>query len=265
LSSRALAACRRTRFRHAGALVALSAVADALFEDPRLAAVYDPLDPDRGDLDVYAALVAELGASSVLDVGCGTGTFACLLARAGRDVVGVDPAAASLEVAKGKPGADRVRWVHGDITAVPGLSVDLVTMTGNVAQVFLTDDEWLGTLRAARQHLREGGWLVFEVRDPERRAWESWTKKESVARATVPGIGAVESWSEVVQVAEQLVTFQTSFCIAGETVTSRSTLRFRERDEITATLHAAGFAELDVRDAPDRPGLELVFLAGRVD
>ena len=53
---------------------------DAIFEDPRLAAVYDPLDPDRSDLDVYVAIAQELGARSVLDVGCGTGTFACLLA-----------------------------------------------------------------------------------------------------------------------------------------------------------------------------------------
>jgi SAM-dependent methyltransferase len=113
---------------------------DVLFAEPRLAEVYDPLDADRSDLDVYAALVDELGARSVLDVGCGTGTFACLLAERGKEVTGVDPAAASLAVARGKPGADRVRWLIGDATTLPPLQVDLVTMTGNVAQVFLTDE-----------------------------------------------------------------------------------------------------------------------------
>ena len=54
-----------------------------VFEQPRLAQVYDPLDPDRSDLDVYVALVEELGARSVLDVRRGTGTFACLLAARG--------------------------------------------------------------------------------------------------------------------------------------------------------------------------------------
>jgi 2-polyprenyl-3-methyl-5-hydroxy-6-metoxy-1,4-benzoquinol methylase len=34
------------------------------------------------------------GARSVLDVGCGTGSFACMLAQRGIEVVGVDPAAA---------------------------------------------------------------------------------------------------------------------------------------------------------------------------
>jgi predicted RNA methylase len=54
---------------------------DALFEHPRLTAIYDALiDPDRSDLDVYVAIADELRARSVLDVGCGTGTFALTVA-----------------------------------------------------------------------------------------------------------------------------------------------------------------------------------------
>jgi SAM-dependent methyltransferase len=147
-------------------------VADASFAERRLAEVYDPLDPDRSDLDAYAAMVDEFGAQSVLDIGCGTGTFACLLARRGLFVTAVDPAAASLEIARTKPGADRVRWVHGYATDLPRLQVDLVTMTGNVAQVFVTDAEWAATLRAAYAALGPGGRLVFETRDPAaRRGW----------------------------------------------------------------------------------------------
>ena len=92
---------------------------DAIFAARRLAEIYDPLDPDRGDLDLYLGVAAELGACRVLDVGCGTGTFACLLSQRGVDVTGVDPAAASLDVARTKPGADLVRWLHGDATSLP--------------------------------------------------------------------------------------------------------------------------------------------------
>lgn len=94
-------------------------MADAIFFEPRLAEIYDPLDPDRSDLDAYLELAAELGARSVLDIGCGTGTFACLLAARGVDVTGLDPAGASLDVARAKPGADRVRWLHGDVASLP--------------------------------------------------------------------------------------------------------------------------------------------------
>ena len=146
-------------------------MADSHFEVPRLAEIYDPLDPDRSDLDAYAALTAEFGARTVLDIGCGTGTFACLLAGRGLEVTAADPAAASLGVARRKPGAARVRWVHADATALPPLQVDLVTMTGNVAQVFVTDEEWAAVLAAVHEALRPGGRLVFESRDPGQQAW----------------------------------------------------------------------------------------------
>lgn len=75
---------------------------DAIFSEPRLAAIYDALDSDRSDLDVYASIVDELAARSVLDLGCGTGTFACLLANRGKGVTAVDPAVASVAVAQRK-------------------------------------------------------------------------------------------------------------------------------------------------------------------
>lgn len=75
---------------------------DEGFRDPRLASIYDALDGDRSDLDVYVAIAAELGASSVLDIGCGTGTYALLLADCGYEVTAVEPARASLDVARKK-------------------------------------------------------------------------------------------------------------------------------------------------------------------
>lgn len=240
-------------------------MADDVFEDPRLAAVYDDLDPDRSDLDVYAAIARELGAGSVLDIGCGTGTFAVLLAGRGIDVLGVDPAQASLDVARAKPGADRVRWVHGDISALPDLQVDLATMTGNVAQVFLTDQDWAATLRGACLALRPGGWLVFETRVPEREAWRAWNRVDSRVSVDIPRVGTVESWADLVEVDADLVSFRGTWAFDRDCaeLTSESTLRFRTREQIELSLDAAGFVLHELRGAPDRPGLEWVFLARR--
>jgi 2-polyprenyl-3-methyl-5-hydroxy-6-metoxy-1,4-benzoquinol methylase len=51
----------------------------------------------------YVAMAGEFGARTVLDIGCGTGTLACLLGQAGQVVTAIDPAAASLAVARRKP------------------------------------------------------------------------------------------------------------------------------------------------------------------
>jgi SAM-dependent methyltransferase len=235
---------------------------DPIFAEPRLAAIYDEIDSDRQDLDHYEAIIAHLGACSVLDIGCGTGVLCCRLASLGLTVLGVDPAEASLKVARGKHGGDLVTWLHGDASTLPPLEVDAVTMTGNVAQVFLHDDEWKMVLTAAHRALRAGGHLVFETRDPSRRDWERWTRERSISvRSTVAG--SVEHWVELTDVALPFVSFRHSyrFVDTGDFLTSDSTLRFRERDEVADALCESGFTIEEVRDAPDRPGREFVFIA----
>jgi SAM-dependent methyltransferase len=240
-------------------------VPDAIFADWRLAELYDVVDDDRSDLDAYVAIVAELGASSVLDVGCGTGTLACRLGLGGSEVVALDPAQASLDVARRKSGADCVRWVHGTMPDLPALEVDLAVMTGNVAQVFVTDGEWRRTLAAAHDALRPRGWLVFETRNPARRAWEGWTRELTYRELETRDAGRVATWTDLADVDFPLVSFRQVFRFQrdGVEVVSDSTLRFRGRDEITRWLTQTGFVVQDVRDAPDRPGLEFVFLAQR--
>ncbi|MFE0024385.1 class I SAM-dependent methyltransferase [Amycolatopsis sp. NPDC059021] len=238
---------------------------DAIFADPRLALVYDAFDGARDDLTAYAGIADELGADRILDVGCGTGCLAILLAAKGRSVVGVDPAEASLAVAKAKDGAAGVTWLHGDATTVGAIDADLAVMTGNVAQVFLTDDDWARTLRGIRGALRPHGHLVFETRRPERRAWEDWAADPARLTLDVPGIGPVEQRREVTGVSLPLVSFRYTyrFLSDGAVLTSDSTLRFRGRDEVAASLAAQGYRVLDVREAPDRPGREFVFVAER--
>lgn len=240
---------------------------DAIFDDPRLAQLYDALDPDRSDLVPYLAFAREVGARSVLDVGCGTGVFALMLAADGIEAVALDPAGASIAVARGKAGAEQVRWIVGDTSALgPDVRVDLAVMTANVFQVFPTAEVALETLRAVRAGLRPGGYLMFETRIPQRQAWLEWGPQESRSVTEIDGVGPVEAWSEVTLVELPLVSFRWWHCVPGVgLLASDSTLRFWERDEVEALLGAAGFEVVRVEDAPDRPGREFVFVARAVE
>lgn len=236
---------------------------DQIFEHPRLVAIYDALEGDRDDLDVYVSAAETSNARRVLDIGCGTGSLALRLAAQGLAVTALDPAAGSLDVARRKPGAEQVRWIQGYAVDLPALDVDLVTMTGNVAQAIVDDDDWSLTLTRIHDALRPDGWLVFETRIPARTAWTEWNRRDSFAVRDIPGVGRVESWLETTEVNGPLVSFRWTYVFLGdgEVVTSDSTLRFREFDEVRNDLVEHGFTVRDVRDAPDRPGREMIFHA----
>jgi len=69
----------------------------------------------------------------------------------------------------------------------------------------------------------------------------------------------------VTDVQGPLVSFRSTFVFErdGAVLTSDSTLGFRTREELTRSLAEAGFTVLGIRDPPDRPGREFVFVAQR--
>src|SRR5207302_6890516 len=109
------------------------------------------------------------------------------------------------------------------------------------------------------------GRLLRLLRRHLRAAWEDWTADAARLAIDIPGIGPVEQWREVTDVSLPLVSFRHTyrFMVDGTVVTSDSPLRFRGRDEVEASLTAAGCRVRDVRDAPDRPGREFAFIAER--
>ncbi len=236
---------------------------DQQFANPRLAEIYDELDSDRGDLLLYMELIEKCNAKSVLDIGCGTGSLLSLLAGRGYNLTGVDPANASLDIAKRKHGAESISWIHGDSSLAPKESADVAVMTGNVAQVFIEDEAWFENLSNIHRAVKSDGRLIFESRDPNKRAWEKWNRKSTISETDIPGIGTVVSWTEVTEVSLPLVSFTSTYRFKrnGDVLKSDSTLCFRSKEDIERSLIETGFSSLDILDAPDRPGKEFVFVA----
>jgi len=201
---------------------------DLHYTDPRLVALYDSDNP--------------LKANTILDLGCGTGLLTRELVRHGWKVTGIDPSSAMLTYGQKQPGADLVRWIEGDSNALGTPNANLVLMTGNVAQVFLEDSDWLATLRHIYDALCPCGYVAFESRNPEVHEWEHWKPDTSYERKQTPQ-GEMECWLELIDVQDGRVHFQAHniFTETGETLLVDSILRFRKAQEIRASLEQVGF------------------------
>lgn len=224
----------------------MTAAADAFFEEASLAALYDALylDAERADHEFYRPLAMAVG--SVLDLGCGTGSFLRSLRAAGHEgrLVGIDPGPGMLGRARSI--AD-IEWRLGDASAIgAGESFDLIVMTGHAFQVVVEDaaiTDLLGRVRAA---LTTSGRFAFETRNPSVRAWESWTPDRPF-RGRAPDGRTFAMTTKVEEVDDQRVTFRHDFIQDGGLMLgiSRSTLRFVDAVKLDEWL---AIARLDVAE-----------------
>ncbi|MGH2365597.1 MAG: class I SAM-dependent methyltransferase, partial [Chloroflexota bacterium] len=125
-------------------------VLPADFTDPRLAAIYDAMNAYQPGTQpaFYTRLADDLNARRIVDIGCGTGLITELLATADRTVVGIEPSARLLAIARKRDSNQHVTWVEGDTSVLGSHQFDLALMTGHVAQFFLTDEDWHQALRS---------------------------------------------------------------------------------------------------------------------
>lgn len=236
-----------------------------MYSDQEAAALYDVLNPWGPSDDFYLALVME--ATSVLDVGCGTGAIlhrARQVGHAGR-LCGVDPDRASLGVARRR--AD-VEWVAGTAASMAWDSeFDLAIMTGHAFQVLVGDDELRASLTAIRRALAAGGRFAFETRNPLAREWKSWNPGNAMDVVDPSGRPVRISY-EVEALVGDVVTFTetTSDPDGAPLRVDRATLRFIAFDELARFLAGAGFdieAQYGgwLREPLDPASLEIITVA----
>lgn len=230
-------------------------------------AAYDELNPEDDDYRFYAALAASAGVSRAVDLGCGTGTLARMLASGGASVTGADPDPEMLRVARSRDPDGRVDWRLGYSDVIDPESAEFAVMSGHVAQVFTEDDAWLAALGDLHRALVPGGLLAFESRNPGARKWEAWTRELTLRTVETPA-GAVEFWHETAVVGLPLVSYDTLTrnLRTGEATASRDVLAFRDEQTLRASLAHVGFKVGNVygdwdQAPPSIASPELVFIA----
>ena len=223
---------------------------DMNYQHVRLAEVYDLDNPWGQDNDFYFGL-AEPGPSSVLDLGCGTGTLCCALAQRGHRVTGVDPASPMLAVAAGKPFADSVEWVKSRAEDYRSDNrFDLIVMMGHAFQILLTDEEVLGLMATIRRHLKPGGKAAFETRNPNIDWAYVWGTHQPVEHTL--SSGRLRETLEITGQSGELISFQQRFEFPDVTLTSSSTLRFLSRTQVEDFITRSGLVVREVFGDWDR-------------
>jgi len=216
---------------------------DPLYTHPDLVQFYD-IENRWADDFTYCAELAK-AATSVLDLGCGTGELAAALAK-GRRVVGVDPAAAMLDIAKRRVGGGLVRWVQADARTLDlDERFDLILLTGHAFQVFLSDTDQAAVLQSIARHLTPEGRYIFDSRNPAAKAWQNWTPVRSRRQIEHPTLGLVDVWNDArLDEPTELVRYQTFYQAQDgpEAFSAEAKIRFTSQQALAARLQAAGLS-----------------------
>lgn len=220
------------------------------FQDP---ANYDleeiPTSSNR--IAFYAATAVEVG-GPVLEIACGTGIVAILVAQRGLAVTGVDLAAPMLAHAREK--AERlglpIEWVRADARGFDlGRRFRFIFITGNAFQAFQTRQDQAAFLACVRRHLASDGVFAFETRNPaghdlttrlEEAFWFRYVNVEGF-EVVVSGIQDYDPVNRVLH----WTTFRSWHDATGaRRKTTRIACRFTDVDTLDSLLWAHGFSVL---------------------
>jgi ubiquinone/menaquinone biosynthesis C-methylase UbiE len=213
------------------------------YNDPDVVQFYDVENGWADDFDFCSDLAK--GCRTILDLGCGTGMLATVLARKPHCfVVGVDPAAAMLASAKQRCGGASVSWVLADAKTIRlNRRFDLVLLTGHAFQVFLTSDDQAAALTTIAAHLTPEGRFIFDSRSPTAEPWKRWTPAQSQRVIEHPRVGQVAAWNDTSRdPASGVVTYRTYYQIIaeGRVCCSQSQIAFPSREQLSLLIEEAG-------------------------
>jgi SAM-dependent methyltransferase len=215
------------------------------FDDDFLA-LYSPFltrERTRAEVAGILEILALPFGARVLDLGCGWGRHAIELADAGLAVTGADLSATLLRHAEGFAGeADVVvDWVHSDMRAIPWTAeFDAVVSLFSSLGYFLSDEEDLRALRAARRALRPGGSFLLESMHRDQVARE-YAERDWWLGANGQHVWVEREFDAVLGISREWVRWH-----GAEGVREKfHTLRVRSATEWNTLLQSAGFRPVE--------------------
>ena len=241
---------------------------------------YDLLYRDK-DYTGEAAFIRSLieshrpGARTLLDLGCGTGRHASLLASSGYDVVGVDRSPAMLTEARGRTSTGRTEYFEGDLRSVRlGREFDVVVSLFHVMSYQTSNADLAAALATVRAHLAPGGLFIFDCwygpavlnLRPAVRILRLEDERTLVTRLAEPTLHPNQN---VVDVSYQVFVKDKQTGEVSE-LDEKHSMRYLFAPEVELLLGSAGLASREVRSfMTDAPlGIDTwtgVFLGGRAE
>jgi glycine/sarcosine N-methyltransferase len=209
----------------------------------KLAVHYDDIFPPEGD--IVSFLASQLrGREVLLDLACGTGTYAEELARLGFSVTGVDLDASMIATAEAKQTTSRTKYFAADmIGGIPALRTgyDAAYCIGNSLPHLDSLDQAARALRAWHDALTPGGALVLQIVNFDRFAVNHETDLPSIERK-----GFVFE-RRYLPAPDGKVTFKTVLHAPGETQTYENAIDLLVigKDTLSNLLAECGFETTD--------------------
>ncbi|MFD0588155.1 class I SAM-dependent DNA methyltransferase [Paenibacillus sp. GCM10027627] len=194
--------------------------------------------------------------STVVDLGCGTGSLSIPLARSGFHVYGIDLSADMLSVARSKwdetpqqairPGAGSIRWLQQDMRGWElSEPVDAVISFCDCFNYLTEESDIEAAFRATFAALKAGGSFLFDMHPPSQLIRYSEEQPFVLDEKDIAYIWTCDFEEERCQIEHQL----TIFARGSEALFGRfeevHTQRAYDPDWIEEALRRAGFSTVD--------------------
>jgi SAM-dependent methyltransferase len=213
------------------------------------------------EVDAVSRLISQYAANpvrTILDLGCGTGRHAILLAGRGFDVTGVDQSEAMLARARERVASQEeglgVKFVRGDVRDVDlGHEYDAALMMFNVLGYMWNNNDLLAALRRTRRHLHKNGLFAFDIwygpavmTDPPRGVIKEWsTANGSLIRYSS---GCLRAREQLCDIKIRLLRIDDGRVAAD--CEELHKVRYFFPLELDIALRATGFRLLTIREFP---------------